>query len=120
MGPLDATSVRAERLMPPAKARSRRGQPRLRNGREFFVSLSSEETGWKMDVAVGEEEAAVAKRDVFLDVVGLFTGVVSTLRKPSAVLEIEGVMGGMTPVTLSLCLFELGLEMLLEGGLGKF
>ena len=108
--------MRAERLTPPAKARSRRGQPRLRKGREFFISLSSEETGWKIDVAVGEEEAGVAKRDV----VGLFTGVVSTLRKPSAVLEIEGVMGGMTPVTLSLCLFELGLEMLLEGGLGKF
>ena len=102
--------------MPPAKARSRRGQSRLRKGGEFFVSLSSEETGWKIDVAVGEEEAAVAERDVFLDVVGLFTGVVSTLRKPSAVLEIKGVMGG---ITLSLCLFELGLEMLLEGGLGK-
>ena len=101
--------MRAERLTPPAKARSRRGQPRLRKGREFFISLSSEETGWKIDVAMGEEEAGVAKRDVFLDVVGLFTGV-----------EIEGVMGGMTPVTLSLCLFELGLEMLLEGGLGKF
>ena len=112
--------MRAERLTPPAKARSRRGQPRLRKGREFFISLSNEETGWKIDVAVGEEEAGVAKRDVLLDVVGLFTGVVSTLRKPSAVLEIEGVMGGMTPVTLSLCLFELGLEMLLEGGLGKF
>ena len=95
--------------MPPAKARSRRGQPRLRKGREFFISLSSEETGWKIDVAVGEEEAGVAERDVFLDVVGLFTGV-----------EIEGVMGGMTPATLSLCLFELGLEMLLEEGLGKF
>ena len=77
--------------MPPAKARSRRGQPRLRNGKEFFDSLSSEETGWKMDVAVGEEEAGVAERDVFLDVVGLFTGVVSTLRKPSAVLEIAGL-----------------------------
>ena len=67
------TSVRAERLIPPPRARSIRGQPRLRKGCVVFISFHSERADGKQAALTVVEEAV--KEGVVLlaeDVVGKF------------------------------------------------
>ena len=71
--------MRAERLIPPAKALSMRGQPRLRQGKDF-ISFSSEEADGKQAALTGGQvvgEEAVIGGVVLLadDVVVEISGV---------------------------------------------